>query len=117
MRKYQCHHYNSSIERVSLPHSQSGRGLYSFALHHDKAVVNRARHLHNANDPLIAMVGKYQRLLECAKHRRTVLKEARLILEDYCIELEPERWLKTDSECVEEWRRVARELRGLRLKG
>ena len=30
MRKYQCHHYNSAIERVNLPRSQGGRRLCSF---------------------------------------------------------------------------------------
>ena len=29
MRKYQCHHSNSAIERVNLPRSQDGRGLCS----------------------------------------------------------------------------------------
>ena len=43
-RKYQCHHYNSSIERVNLPRSQGGRGLCRFPLDHDRAVVNVARY-------------------------------------------------------------------------
>ena len=59
MRKYQCHHYNSAIERVNLPRSQGGRGLCSFPLDHDRAVVNLARYLHTANDPLIAVVVKH----------------------------------------------------------
>ena len=44
--------------------------------------------------------------------RRTVLKEARLILGSHSIELEPEMRLKTDpsQKSVGEWRRVAREL-------
>ena len=112
MREYQCHHYNSAIERVNVPHSQGGRGLCSFPLDHDRAVVNLARYLHTANDPLIAVVIKYQKWLECSKQRRTVLKEARLILESHSIELELEMWLKTDpsQKSVGEWRRVAREL-------
>ena len=73
MRKYQCHHYNSAIERVNLPCSQGGRGLCSFPLDHDRAGW-----------------------LECSKQRRTVLKEARLILESHGRELEQEMWLKTD---------------------
>ena len=50
---------------------------------------------------------------ECSKQRRTVLKEARLILRSHGIELQPEMWLKTDpsQNSVREWRRVARELR------
>ena len=96
MRKYQCHHYNSAIERVNLPRSQGGRGLCSFPLDHDRAVVNLARYLHTANDPLRAVVVKHQKWLECSKQRRTVLKEARLILGSHGIELEPEMWLKTD---------------------
>ena len=113
MRKYQCHHYNSAIERVNLPRSQGGRGLCSFPLDHDRAVVNLARYLHTANDPLIAVVVKHQKWLECSKQRRTVLKEARLILRSHGIELEPEMWLKTDpsQNSAREWRRVARELR------
>ena len=112
MRKYQYHHYNSAIERVNLPRSQGGRGLCSFPLDHDRAVVNLARYLHTANDPLIAVVVKHQKWLECSKQRRTVLKEARLILRSHGIELEPEMWLKTDpsQNSVREWRRVAREL-------
>ena len=113
MRKYQCHHYNSAIERVNLPRSQGGRGLCSFPLDHDRAVVNLARYLHTANDPLTAVVVKHQKWLECSKQRRTVLKEARLILGSHGIELEPEMWLKTDpsQNSVREWRRVARKLR------
>ena len=42
MRKDQCHHYNSAIERVNLLHSQGGRGLCSFPLDHDRAVLNLA---------------------------------------------------------------------------
>ena len=30
MRKYQCHNYNSAIERVNLPRFQGGKGLCSF---------------------------------------------------------------------------------------
>ena len=63
MRKYQCHHYNSAIERVNLPHSQGGRGLCSFSLDHDRAVVNLARYFHTTNDPLAAVVGKHQKWL------------------------------------------------------
>ena len=75
--------------------------------------MNLAGYLHTANDPLIAVVVKHQKWLECSKQRRTVLKEARLILRSHGIELEPEMWLKTDSSqnSVREWRRVARELR------
>ena len=75
--------------------------------------MNLARYLHTANDPLIAVVVKHQKWLECSKQRRTVLKEARLILRNHGIELEPEMWLKTDpsQKSVREWRRVARELR------
>ena len=113
MRKYQCHHYNSAIERVNLPCSQGGRGLCSFPLDHDRTVLNLARYLHTANDPLTALVVKHKNWLECSKHRRTVLKEARLILGSQRIELEPEMWLKTDpsQNSVREWRRVARDLR------
>ena len=113
MRKYQCHHYNSAIERVNLLRSQGGRRLCSFPLDHDRAVVNLARYLHTANDPLTAVLVKHQKWLECSKQRRTVLKEARLILGSHGIELEPEMWLKTDpsQNSVREWRRVARELR------
>ena len=75
MRKYQCHHYNSAIERVNLPRSQGGRGLCSFPLDHDRAVVNLAIYLHTAKDPLTAVVVKHQKWLECSKQRRTVLKE------------------------------------------
>ena len=107
MRKYQCHHYNSAIERVNLPRSQGGIGLCSFPLDHDRAVVNHARYLHTANDPLKAVVVKHQKWLECSKQRRTVFKEARLILRSHGIELEPEMWLKTDPS----QRRAARELR------
>ena len=112
MRKYQCHHYNSAIERVNLPRSQGGRGLCSFHLDHDRAVVNLARYRHTANDPLTAVVVKHQKWLKCSKQRRTVLKEARLILGSHGIELEQEMWLKTDpsQNSVREWRRVAREL-------
>ena len=112
MSKYQCHHYNSSIKRVNLPRSQGGRGLSSFPLDHDRAVVNLARYLHIANDPLIAVVVKHQKWLECSKQRRTVLKEARLILENHGIELEHEMWFKTDpsQESIGEWRIVACEL-------
>ena len=74
MRKYQCHHYNSAIERVNLLHSQGGRGLCSFPLDHDRAVLNLARYRHTANDPLTALVVKHKNWLECSKHRRTVLK-------------------------------------------
>ena len=113
MRKYQCHHYNSAIERVNLPRSQGGRRLCSFPLDHDRAVVNLERYLHTANDPLTAIVVKHQKWLECSKQRRTVLIEGRLILESHCIELEPEMWLQTDpsQNSVREWRRVAHELR------
>ena len=109
MKKYQCHHYNSFIERVNFPCSQGGRGLCSFPLDHVRTVVNLARYLHTANDPLIAIVIKHQKWLECSKQRRIVLKEARLILEEHCIELEPERRLRTgpSKESVGEWRRVA----------
>ena len=88
-------------------------GSVVFHLDHDRAVVNLARYLHTANDPLIAVVVKHQKWLECSKQRRTVLKEARLILRSHGIELEPEMWLKTDpsQNSVREWRRVARELR------
>ena len=112
-RIMRCHHYNSSIERGNLPRSQGGRGLCSFPLDHDRAVVNLARYLHTANDPLTAVVVKHQKWLECSKQRRTVLKQARLILENHGKELEPERWFKTDpsQESIGEWRRVARELR------
>ena len=105
MRKYQCHHYNSAIERVNLPRSQGSRGLW--------AVVNLARYLHTANDPLTAVVVKHQKWLEYSKQRRTVLKEARLILGNHGIELEPEMWIMTDlsQNSLREWRRVARELR------
>ena len=98
---------------MNLPHSEGGRGLCSFPLDHDRAVVNLARYLHSANDPLIAVVVKQQKWLECSKQRRTILKEARLILKSHGIELEPEMWLKTDpsQNSVREWRRVARELR------
>ena len=84
-----------------------------FSLDHDRAVVNLARYLHTANDPLIVILVKHQKWLECSKQRRTVLKEARLILGSHRIELELEMWLKTDpsQESVGEWRRVARELR------
>ena len=41
MRKYQC----PAIERVNLPRSQGGRGLCSFPLDHDRAVVNLARYV------------------------------------------------------------------------
>ena len=60
-----------------------------------------------------AVVVKHQKWLECSKQRRTVLKEARLILGSHGIELESEMWLKTDpsQNSVREWRRVARELR------
>ena len=113
MRKYQCYHYNSAIERVNLPRSQGGRGLCSFPLDHDRAVVNLAKCLHTANDPLTAVVVKHQKRLECSKKRRTVLKEARLILGSHGIELEPEMWLETDpsQNSVREWGRVARQLR------
>ena len=113
MRKYQCHHYNSAIERVNLLRSQGGRELCNFPFDHDRAVVNLARYLHTANDPIIAVVVKHQKWLECSKQRRTVLKEARLILRSHGIELEPEMWLKTDppQNSVREWRRLARELR------
>ena len=112
MSKYQCHHYNSAIERVNLPHSQGGRGFCRFPLDHDRAVVNLARYLHTTNDPLTAVVVKHQKWLECSKQRRTVLKEARLILGSHGLELELEMWLKTDpsQNSVTEWRRVAREL-------
>ena len=72
MRKYLCHHYNSAIERVNLPHSQGGRGLCSFPLDHDRAVVNLAKYLHTANDPFTTVVVKHQKWLECSKQRRTV---------------------------------------------
>ena len=113
MRKYQCHQYNSAIERVNLPRSQGGRGLCSFPLDHDRAVVNLAKYLHTANDPLTAVVVKHQNWLECSKQRRNVSKEARLIFGSYGKELEPEMWLKTDPSpnSVREWRRVALELR------
>ena len=113
MRKYQCHHYNSAIEKVNLPRSQGGRGLCSFPLDHDRAVVNLARYLHTANHPLTAVVVKHQKWLECSKQRRTVLKEGRLILGSHGIELAPEMGLRTDpsQSSVREWRRVARELR------
>ena len=58
--------------------------------------MNLARYLHTANDPLTAVVVKHQNWLECSKQRRTVLKEARLILGSNGLELEPEMWLKTD---------------------
>ena len=96
MRKYQCHHYNFAMETVNLPPSQGGRGLCSFPLDHDRAVVNLARYLHTANDPITAVLVKHQKELECSKQRRTVLKEARLILGSHGIELELEMWLKTD---------------------
>ena len=98
---------------MNLPRSQGGRGLCSFPLDHDRAIVNLARYLHTANDPLIAVVVKHQKWLECSKQRRTVLKEARLILRSHGIELKPEMWLKTypSQNSVREWRRVARELR------
>ena len=104
--------HNSAIERVNLPRSQGGRGLCSFPLDHNRAVVNLARCLHTANDPLTAAEVKHQKWLECSKQMRTVLKEARLILESHCIKLEPEMWLKTDpsQKSVREWKRVAREL-------
>ena len=113
MRKYQCHHYNSAIEKVNLPRFQGGRGLCSFPLDHDRAVVNLVRYLHTANHPLTAVVVKHQKWLECSKQRRTVLKEARLILGSHGIELEPEMGLRTNpsQSSVREWRRVARELR------
>ena len=57
MRRYQCHHYNSAIERVNLRRSQGGRGLCSFPLDHDRVVVNLARYVHTANDPLTAQKG------------------------------------------------------------
>ena len=95
MRKYQCPHYNSAIERVNLPRSQGGRGLCSFPLNHDRAVVNLARYLHTANDPLTAVVVKHKKWLECSKQRRTVLKEARLILGSHGRELEQEMWLRS----------------------
>ena len=112
MRKYQCHHYISTIERVNLPHSQGGRGLGSFPLDHDRAVVNLVKYLHTANDPPTAVAVKHQKWLEYSKQRRTVLKEARLILQSHGVELELEVWLKTDpsQNSVGEWRRVAREL-------
>ena len=65
MRKYHCHHYNFAIERVNLPRSKGGRGLCSFPLDHDRAVVNLGRYLLTANDPLIAVVVKHQKWLEC----------------------------------------------------
>ena len=113
MRKYQCHHYNSAIERVNLPRSKCGRGLCSFPLDHDRTVVNLVRYLHTANGPLTAVVVKHQKWLECSKQRRTVLKDARLILGSHGIELELEMWLKRDpsQNSVREWRRVTRELR------
>ena len=113
MRKYQCHHYNSAIERVNLPRSEGGRGLCSFPLGNDRAVVNLARYLHTANDSVTAVVVKHKNWLECSKQRRTVLKEAGLILGSHGKELEPEMWLKTDpsQNSVREWRRVARDLR------
>ena len=96
MRKYRFHHYNSAIELENLPRSQGGRGLCSFPLDYDRAVVNLVKYLHTANDPLTAVVVKHQKWLECSKQRRTVLKEARLILGSHGIELEQEMWLKTD---------------------
>ena len=74
--------------------------------------MNLTRYLHTANDPLTAVVVKHQKWLECSKQRRTVLKEARLILGSHGVELELEMWLKTDpsQKSVGEWRRVAREL-------
>ena len=109
-RKYQCNPYTSAIERVNLPHFQGGRGRCSFPLDHDRAVVNLARYLHTANDPLTAVVVKHKKWLECSKQRRTVLKEARLILGSHGIELEPEMCLKTDPSqiSVRDLRRVAR---------
>ena len=73
--------------------------------------MNLARYLHTANDPLTAVVVKNQEWLECSKQRRTVLKEARLILGSHRIVL-VEMWLKTgpSQNSVREWRRVAREL-------
>ena len=112
MRKYQCHHYNSSIERVNVPRSQGGSELCSFPLDHNRAVLNLARYLHTANDPLIAVVVKNHKWLECSKQRRIVFKQARLILGNHRIKMEPERWFKTDpsQDSIVEWRRVAREL-------
>ena len=98
---------------MNLPRSQGGRGLCSFPLDHDRDVVNLARYLHTANYPLTAVVVKHQKWLDCSKQRRTILKEARLILKSHGIELEPEMWLKTDpsQNSAREWRRVAHELR------
>ena len=98
---------------MNLPRSQGGRRLCSLPLDQDRAVVNLARYLHTANDPLTAVVVKHQEWLECSMQRRTVLKEARLILGSHGIELEPEMWLKADpsQNTVKEWRRVACELR------
>ena len=47
------------------------------------------------------------------KAEEDCLKKARLILRSHGIELEPEMWLKTDpsQNSVQEWRRVACELR------
>ena len=49
--------------------------------------------------------------MECSKQRKTVLREARLILGSHGIELELEMWLKTDpsQNSIREWRRVAHE--------
>ena len=65
MRKNQCHHYNSAIDRVNLPRSKGSLGLCSFPLDHDRAVVYLARYLHTVNDPLTAVVVKHQKWLEC----------------------------------------------------
>ena len=75
---------------MNVPRSQGGRGLCSFPLDHDRAVVNLARYLHTANDQLTAVVAKHQKWMECSKQRRNVLKEARLIQGGLRIELEPE---------------------------
>ena len=42
------------------------------------------------------------------KAEEDCLKKARLILENHFIELEPERWFKTDpsQESIGEWRRM-----------
>ena len=117
MRQYKSHHYGAAVERVYLPRTSGGRGLFSLVQCWEREVVSTAMYLVGSDDPHLQAVVKHQQYLQ-GKGRCCILQASQKILERLQVSLSSEDLAddiqerlrvspsSTEEDILREWRRL-----------
>ncbi len=86
MRRFRCHQYGSSVERVHLPRSEGGRGVSSLEHVYEREVLSTTAYLCGSDEPHLKEVVQHQQYMS-GRGRHSLLSNSVAIIDKYQLDI------------------------------